>query len=199
MNFDNLQTIWNSPENRAENQHLKWMAEMKSKLKKRRMFQAAWLIWTFFLLTCTLVIAFRALQKGEANLEQNWFLLPMLFLPWAITFHFLRMFLRERSAIKSGLSVAETIDLALTANQSERSRLKLVALLWTIMVPLIGMAITQLRADGKLATSEFYSMAAFFCAILFFSGLIIAAKYFGRVIPESRRLLEIQQSISERR
>ena len=91
MNPNEMQSAWNSPRNNLPTQEQQRLAgQFTRQMIRRRRFQAIWLISTFIWLTVITGLAIRTVIVGKVNLEQEWGLLPILIVPWAFAFHFLR-------------------------------------------------------------------------------------------------------------
>jgi len=126
---------------------------------------------------------------GKVKLDQEWGLFPVLIVPWAFAFHFLRRYLKPVTpAARGEMPVADSLRAALGSNRTEQTHLKLVAVLFAIMIPLLALSMQQLHAVGKMSSRELTSMAVFFSGTLLLSGAGIAARYFARVLPQQRRL-----------
>jgi hypothetical protein len=116
-------------------------------------------------------------------------IVPLLIVPWLFAFQFLRRHLKPVSPFARGeLSVADSLRAALASNRETRSHLKLVGVLYTIMIPLLALAMRQLHAAGKTSDRELISMAFFFGAVLLISGAGIVVRYFARLQPQQKRL-----------
>lgn len=190
MNPNEMQSAWNSPRNNLPTQEQQRLTgQFTRQMIRRRRFQAIWLISTFIWLMVITGLAIRTVIVGKVNLEQEWGLLPILIVPWAFAFHFLRRHLSLITVIAGGeLPVIGSVRAALACNQSEQSHLKLVSVLFIIMIPILALTIGQLHAAGKASSNELASMAVFFGAMLFLGGAGIAARYFGRVLPQQKQL-----------
>ena len=190
MNLNEIQNAWNSPRNNLPTEAQEQLVRRFTRqMIRRRRFQAAWLINTFVWLTIITVLAIRTVAVGKVGLAQEWALLPLLIVPWAFAIHFLRRYLKPVSpATRGELSVADSLRAALGSNRTEQSHLKRVAGLFAIMIPLLAVSMQQLHAVGKASSRELISMAFFFSGILLLSGAGIAARYFGRVLPQQRQL-----------
>src|SRR5688572_6603027 len=118
MNLNEMQNAWNSPRNNlptAEQQQL--AQQFTRQMIRRRRFQAIWLANTFVWLTLITLVAFRTIAAGNVNLEQEWALFPLLIVPWAFAFHFLRRYLKPAGPGVSGeVSVADSFRAALNSN-----------------------------------------------------------------------------------
>jgi hypothetical protein len=190
MNFDDLKQIWNGPLNQwpAEGQQL-LARHFAKELARRRRFQAVWLGWTFLALAGITFLALRAMASHRVDLELEWVLFPLLLVPWAFAFHFLRRFLEGRSGAPRGvLSVTDALRAALQSNRSAQRRLKLMGILFALMVPMLALAMRQLQLAGKASLSEVISMGVLFAGVLALSAAGMAARLFVRLRPQQRRL-----------
>jgi hypothetical protein len=189
MNLDEMQTLWKSPGNRPTAVQQQLADKFTRRRIRRRRFQTAWLINTFVWLTLITVLAVWNVMEQKVAIGREWALIPMLIVPWAFAIHFLRRHLNPVPAIPGGeLSVAGSFHAALVSNRTEQSHLKLVASLLVIMLPILGVSLWQLHAAGKASSRELTTMAIFFGGVLLISGAGIAARYFGRVLPQQRQL-----------
>jgi len=200
MNQNEIQIVWKARENNfTASEQKRLIDHFTRQMARRRRFQVIWLTQTFIALAVVTIIALRSIALGHAQLDQQWALLPLLTVPWLFAFHFLRRFLKPSSPITGGEKpIASSLHAALDSNAAERSRLKLVALLFAIMVPLLWVSARQLSAVGKVSPSELVSMLAFFGGVLFLSAAGIAARYFVRLVPQQRRLKALLVEISEK-
>ncbi|HMJ90297.1 MAG TPA: hypothetical protein VK530_10795 [Candidatus Acidoferrum sp.] len=199
MNMDEMQSAWNSPRNNLPTGEQRRLAEQFTRqMVRRRRFQALWLINTFALLTIATALAARAVATGKAELAQEWALLPLLIAPWMFAIHFLRRHLKPGSPAPRGeVSVADSFRAALSSNRREQSHLKAVGVLFAIVIPLLAVSMQQLHAVGKASTRELTSMAVFFGGVLLLSSAGIAARYFGRVMPQQKRLSALLAELND--
>ena len=134
----------------------------------------------------------------KVDLEQEWALFPMLIVPWAFAFHFLRRFLNPPTSSAPGeFAVADAFRAALNSNRAEQSRLKLVGILFAIMIPVLAVCMWQLREAGKASSREVASMTVLFGGILLLSSAGIAARYFKRILPEQKQLRALLGELNE--
>ncbi|HWN94473.1 MAG TPA: hypothetical protein VNT99_05540 [Methylomirabilota bacterium] len=190
MNLNEMEGDWNSPRNNLPTEEQQQLAgQFTRQMIRRRRFQAIWLINTFVWLTVITAVALRTIAVGKVKLDQEWGLFPVLIVPWAFAFHFLRRYLKPvTSAARGEMPVADSLRAALGSNRTEQTHLKLVGVLFAIMIPLLALSMQQLHAVGKMSSRELTSMAVFFSGTLLLSGAGIAARYFARVLPQQRRL-----------
>jgi hypothetical protein len=167
-------------------------------MMRRRRFEGLWLAWTFVLLLASTGMALRAIADGKVDLDTQWGLFPLLFVPWAFAFHFLRRFLKPGGSKARGeVPLSDSLRAALAANRTQQAHLKRVGVLFAIMVPILGSSMRQLLLAGKITERELASMAMFFAAVLLVSGAGVAARYFWRVRPEANRLNLLLEELGE--
>jgi hypothetical protein len=56
------------------------------------------------------------------------------------------------------------------------------------MIPVLAVTMWQLRETGKVSPRELTSMLVLFGGVLLVSGAGVAARYFGRVLPQQQQL-----------
>ena len=190
MNLNEMQNAWNSTHNNLPASEQQQLAERFTRqMIRRRRFQAIWLTNTFVWLTLITLAVGQTIASGKFNPAQEWAAFPLIIAPWAFAIYFLRRYLKPLVPIARGeLSIAESFRAALDSNRAERKHLKLVAVLFVIVIPVLAVSVQQLHAAGKVSSRELTSMVIFFGAVLLFSGVGIAARYFGRVLAEGRKL-----------
>jgi len=199
MNLNEMQSLWNSPGNRPPTAAQQQLADKFTRqMIRRRRFQTFWLIHTLVWLTLITGLAVWNVMAKKVALGQEWALIPLLLVPWAFAIHFLRRYLKPAAPIARGeVSVADSFRAALGSNRTEQSHLKLVGLLFAIMIPVLAVSMWQLRAADKVSAREMTSMAIFFGGVLLVSGAGVAARYFGRLLPQQRQLNELLAELNE--
>lgn len=190
MNLNEMQNTWNSPRNRLPSSEQEQLAQQFIRqMIRRRRFQAIWLTNTFVWLTLITVAVIQTIAAGKFNLAHEWAVIPLVLVPWAFAIHFLRRFLKPTEPVARGeVSVAESVQAALKSNQTEQTHLKLVGALLALVIPLVAVAVQQLHAAGKVSAKDQTNMAILFGAVLVVSGAGVAVRYFGRVLPQQRKL-----------
>ena len=190
MNSNEMQNIWNSPLNNLSLPEQEELAgQFIRQMKRRRRFQSIWLVNTFTWLAIITVITIRTVAVGYTKLAHEWALLPLLIVPWAFAVYFLRGYLKSKTSLTQGeLSVIESLRAALASNLNHQSRLKIVGGLYVILVPVLAVAMRQLQAVGKMSGRELTSMAVLFGGALLVSALVMTVLFFGRLLPQQRRL-----------
>lgn len=199
MNLNEMQSLWNSPGNRPPTVAQQQLADMFSRqMIRRRRFQSFWLIHTFVWLTLITGLAAWNVIAKKVALGQEWALIPLLAVPWAFAIHFLRRYQKPAAPIARGeVSVADSLRAALGSNRTEQTHLKLVGVLFAIMIPILAASVWQLRAADKVSPHELTSMVIFFGGVVLVSGAGVAARYFGRVLPQQRQLNAVLRELNE--
>jgi hypothetical protein len=198
MNLNELQTLWNSPQNNPPSADRQQLAgQFVRQMIRRRHFQSIWLITTFAWLTVITVGAAWTFAAGYAMPRVEWGLFPLLLLPWIAAVYFLRSYLKSASATQGSLPVMDSFRAALQSNQAERTNLKLVAGLLALMVPSLALVMWQLQVMGKVSGREVVSMALFFGAALLVGLGGIALRYFGRLQPQRKCLETLLRELAD--
>ncbi|HLP77096.1 MAG TPA: hypothetical protein VK327_09270 [Candidatus Paceibacterota bacterium] len=190
MNFDEIQNTWNSPRNIPPTEQQQKLAEQFTRqMKRRRRFQAAWLVNTFVALTIITGIAVRVVARGRVDSAQEWALFPLLAVPWTFAIVFLRRFLKPGDATQQGeLPITDSLRNALAANRSSQTHLRLVGVLYAVFIPVLALTLRQMHAVGKVSAHELVSMIGFFGVALAISGVVVAVRYFAGLRPQEKRL-----------
>jgi len=190
MNLNEMQNVWSSPRNNLPTEaHQRVADQFARQMIRRRRFQSIWLIQTFAALTVVTVLVLWNIAEGNVQSPQEWFLFPLLLVPWGFAIHFLRRYLKPTLPITRGeRTIVDSLRAALASNQETRTHLKLIGVLYVIMIPLLGFAMRQLHTIGKVSERELTSMAIFFGALFLVGGIVIAARYFVRLQPQQKRL-----------
>jgi hypothetical protein len=199
MNFDELQQTWNSPRNNLPTEQQRALAEKFSRqMIRRRRFQSFWLIHTFVWLTLITGLAIVMIATGKISPAQEWGLFPLLLVPWAFAIRMLRRHRQPAAPSTRGESpVNDSLTAALVSNKTAQSQSKWVGALYLVVTPLLGLAMQQLHAAGKVSSRELVSMAVFFGATFLFCVAVIAARYFGRLRPQQKQLEDLLQQFNQ--
>jgi hypothetical protein len=191
MNLDELQELWNSGGNQPTAEHRdRLMRQFATRLRRRRRHELAWLVWTFFVLT--LLTGFASWQifgTDKVNVAGEWALVPLLVIPWVFAVVFLKRSLRGAlPGHGCDATICESLANAMAANNAQRSKLKIVAVMYVIFLPVLAFSIWQLHSVGKVSSRELMSMATFFGAVLALSAGAVLARYRFGLVPEREKL-----------
>ena len=192
MNNNDLQKTWAAPGNHLPLEQQRALAETFTRqMIRSRRFQLFWIIQSFTWLILITGLAIWTIAIGKVNSAQEWVLFPLLIAPWGFAIYFLRRYLKPCELTEGDSPIVDSLRAALASNQSHQSRLKLVGLLFIITVPLLVLAMEQLHGVGKISSRELTSMGWCFGATLLGSAAIIAARYFGSLLPNQKHLEEL--------
>lgn len=199
MTFDELQKDWNSSRNHPPMEQLHTLAgKFAHQMIRRRRFQSFWLVHTLVWLTLITGLAIWLIAIGKASPAQEWGLFPLLVVPWGFAIYFLRRHLNPPAPVtRGGLPVLDSLSAALVSNRETQKHLKIVGVLYVIMIPPLVLMMHQLHAAGKISARDLNSMALFFGATLLICGVGIAARYFGRLLPQQKQLQELLQQFKQ--
>lgn len=196
MNLNEMQNLWNSPQNNLPSDGRQQLAaQFARQMIRRRRFQSVWLFITFAWLTIITVVAAWTLDVGHAQPRVEWGLFPLLLLPWSLAIYFLRQHLKP--VADGELPVADSLRAALNANRAEMSHLKLAAGLLVVMIPVLALVMRQLHTAGKVSVRELTSMAIFFGAALLAGAGGMAIRYFVRLQPRQKRLETVLKDLAD--
>lgn len=199
MTFDEMQKDWNSPRNNLLTEERQTLAgKFARQMTRRRRFERFWLVNTFTWLSLITGLAIWLCRWHSISLAQEWALFPLLLVPWGFAIYFLRRHLNPASPATHGeLPVLESLSAALASNREAQSHLKIVGLLYLVLIPVLALTMQQLHRADKVSARELNSMALFFAVALILSAAGIAARYFGRLVPQQKQLQELLQQFEQ--
>ena len=79
--------------------------------------------------------------------------------------------------VSGSAPVVESLQAGLESNRAERSRLKMVGLLFALTIPFLAVSVMQLGEAGKASARELVSMSIFFGGTLLVSAAAMAFRY----------------------
>jgi hypothetical protein len=191
MNFAELQTIWNAPDNQPNAaQRERLTQQLLAWVRRQRRHQLIWLAWTFATLTAmTSLAGWLLFATNKVDVGMEWGLIPLLLLPWCFAVVFLKRFLKPEVSLATGdVPIADALTRALKANEAAQFRLRAVGMLYAIFVPVLAISIWQLHSAGKASIRELFSMAIFFGSVLLLCGAGVFARYRFRLKPQHDHL-----------
>lgn len=195
MTNDLLQQLWNHPGNRLpEADEQKLLQQFNSRLRRQRRGQLIWLSWTALQLVLLAGITVWAVARGQATAD--WGVLPLLLLPYAVFFLLLRVYLRSRYAAPAAvINIRDSVMSAWHANAASRLRTKILAGMYAAVLPLLALAVWQLRVSGKVTPQQMWCMVSALSAALIIAASLVAVNYFRRQLPQYRQLERIRQQL----
>jgi hypothetical protein len=154
MNLNEIHELWNSSRNElAGPGREKILKQFTDRLARMRQREAGWLIWTFFVLTVlTIFVGWQIFGTDKVHLASEWATVPLLLIPWAFAVIFLRRHVfgfRAEVRARADVSIAESVQRAMKMNKESRLKMKLVGLMYLIVVPVLGLGVSQLQEAGK--------------------------------------------------
>jgi hypothetical protein len=200
MNLDELQNLWNSSVNQPNaDQSRQMVARFTITLRRRRRQELCWLAWTFFVLTLlTGFAAWLIFGTEKIKLSSEWAGLPLLLIPWVFAFVFLRRFLRRADTVPlPEASISESLTAAFAANESERTKMKALGLMYLIALPVLALCMWQLHSVGKISSRELSSMAAFLGVALALSAGSVLLKYRFSILPKRKKLKALLSQLNQ--
>ena len=190
MKLDELQDLWNSSANQpTPGQRAGIIARFTATLRRRRRQELCWLVWTFFVLTLlTGFVAWMIFKTDKVQLAAEWGAIPLLLIPWVFACLFLRRFLRQAAPTRDDVTISDSLSAAFAANESERSKLKAIGLMYGIALPVLALCMWQLHSVSKISVRELVSMIAFLGSALAVSGGAVLANYWFKLVPRGQKL-----------
>lgn len=198
MNFNDLQRDWNSPRNNLPAGQPHVVAErFAHQMTRRRRFQRFWLAHTFVWLTAITGWVAVSMATGRTNPTEEWGLVPLLLVLWGAGLFMLRFRTTAARAAHLALPIREALSAALISNQTAQAQSRFVGALYVLLTPFLALVLHQLHAAGKVSPRELTSMAVFSGASLLVCGALLAARHFGRLIPQRRQLEGLLQEFNQ--
>jgi hypothetical protein len=202
MNFDELQKAWNSAGNQPDLDEQKKIAgQFINGLRTQRRHHFAWLVWTFFQLTLmTGFVAWLLIGTNKVNLAQEWGMILLLLLPWAVALVLLKLFLKQCTPVSYAEgTLHHAISAAASANSAAIRRSKVLGVMYVAVVPILGVVMWQLHGADKISGRELVCMATAFGTVLGVAALAVAARYYRHLLPQHRHLKAVLGQFDERR
>lgn len=156
MNFAEIQTTWQSPQNQPtaaqlEHQKMKFIADLRRRQRGQRIFLCLVLIPLVYI-TARVVLHLIAPDPAlsAVDLDREWALVPFFALPWIGWFIMLRLHLRHRARSRDHeQSISASVAALLDENRTQRTRYKIIAGLLAVSALVLPVIVYQLRAVGK--------------------------------------------------
>jgi hypothetical protein len=189
MEFDRLEQAWrseaNTPDARAQ-AHL--MEELMHMLKARRRGETLLLAIPVAAMTLFTAIAGRAILAGRTDLTQEWGVLAMLGVCWAVLATVMIAAVLAKRPPRDGSPVRQTLEAMLAANRRARVNYRIFWMsLPVFMVPLL-FSVVQLNEVGKTTDRNMWQMLLVFGVALGASVGWNTLRFWRVLKPEQRRL-----------
>ena len=194
MQFEDLMKIWTSPLNEVSDQERRAAKErFERRLRRRRLRERVRLGWGVLMLSISTVLGVWLLAgPRRIGPYDTWASVLLLVLGWAGALWLFRASLRDRHAATLGdRTIVETLQMALAEVNRARRRGKMIAVLYAVVVPLLAVAMVQLRETERASTSELLGMAGLFTAVLLATGGTMLVNELVRLRPRHKRLVTV--------
>jgi hypothetical protein len=191
MTHDPIDVLWQSPANSVPPAELERLRPaLAARLRRERRRLAALLAiagGALLVLTVGLALGLFGSESGDRPIGAATALL--LGPPWIAFVLFVRRLLRGRElARESDRSIREALEATLAATHSAEARARTIAFLHLASLPVLVLAVRDLRLTGKVAADELLSLAAVLSLLLLATGALLLHHYFRRLKPRSRQL-----------
>jgi hypothetical protein len=197
MSPDPLELLWRSAANQPtvtemENHRAVFASTLSRRLHR---FTVAISIAGVVLAAMTGAMLLGMLRSGAPALAGEWALVALLVPPWIGFVLFVRRHRRLRDQHPDySRSIAEALGGTLAETRFAQARLRTIALLHGLSLPLLGLAVHQLWAAGRATSGEAISLAAVLAGLLGGTGVALAYRYFGQLRRRERALQELLAS-----
>lgn len=192
MDFERLERTWRSPANApAEAACAYLLEETMNTLKRRRdAFNRATGIVAVLLLAWTGKIVWDWFASPfPFDITREWGAVAMLVLPWIGLFAVRAQFDRHLRAYPDpDASMPDTLKALIDENRTARRRVHVMAVLMTLGVAALAVALGQLVEVGKMTPGNVRDGAILFGGVFALVWGGIAFNYFTRLKPEGARL-----------
>jgi Na+/proline symporter len=194
MNTDPLETLWRSDANGPAAAEMERQRGLLASGIARRTRRFALAMSAAALGLACLTTALLMALSGDESIKgaEASGLVGLLLLPWVA----LALFVRRRRKLHDqhpdySRSTADILRALVAETRFARARVRTIALLHAISLPLLGGAVYQLWSGGRATASEAASLATVLTALLTTTGGVLAYRYFGQLGPRERALQEV--------
>lgn len=197
MTADPLDALWRSAANQptAAEMEVHRAAFARALASRFRWFAVAMSIAAVALATASGALLLPLVRSATVDRAEALGLAALLLLPWIALTLFVRRHVRLRDEHPDySRSIADGLRAALAHNQFARARLRTIAILHAVSLPLLGLAVLRLHEAGKATTAESFSMAAVLALLLVATGVVLGVRYFAHLKPRERQLRALLES-----
>jgi len=193
IDFARLEEAWRSSANNpaaAANAYL--MQDLAATLKQRRDNVRGPMVLAGAALGINLALFTYSLITGRGDpidWSREWAVVPFFAIPVVVLGLIWRRYqahVKRHPDIRAALP--EVFRALLDENAFARLRIKIIALAYVVVIPVLVWLIVQLGDVGKMEPRHQQQMGIVFGAILSVGAAYMAFKYFSQLVPERRRL-----------
>ncbi|MCE9522653.1 MAG: hypothetical protein K8S25_09505 [Alphaproteobacteria bacterium] len=193
MNFEVLQAAWQSGANSPSKAASVYMLhEAATALKRRRLEVGGLIAFAGVMLTIPLALIGVDVLTGQVDaidVAREWALIPFALIPFAVLVLVARRHKTHMERhVAAGATILSAFRALLDENAAARFRTHLIGGAIVIFAPLILLLLHQLGETGKMAPQHMVQAGAVMGGALALSLIVMAVRYFTRLVPERRRL-----------
>jgi hypothetical protein len=184
-----IDDVWKSPGNTpSPAARDAVLAQTRAQLRRIQRRRVAFVAWTAVTLLAASGLVTYVWATRPDDLAGAAPMLALLLAQWAAFALFLRDLRSGGRVMGADASIRESLErLWQEGDQSRRRQLTVLAL-YAAAVPLVAMAILQLRDAGKMAPGEALSATLAFGAVITVGTSAILVRRYWRILPRQRRL-----------
>lgn len=186
---DLLDRLWHSAGNSPKTHELEALRpRLLDRLRRDRRLLALRLAAAGAALALLSVVGLLSLS-GDSSEGPGWATALLLAPPWVAFALFVRRLLRtgDRVAAAAG-TIREALAAALAETRAGLARIRTVAVLHVVALPILALALRELVSAGKVSPSELRSLALVLGGILAATGAVLLHQAVARLSPRARRL-----------
>lgn len=190
MEFDRLEAAWRSPANTPDDKVRAYLMEtLMRTLKARRRGEILLFAIPATTMTIFTVIMARTIAGGRMDVAREWGALAMMGVCWLVLLGVFAAGVLLRHRRQPGEpAVLDTLRAMLAANRRARTNMRIFWMMLPVFLVPMAIGVTQLREVGKASERDAWQMLLVFGLALGASVTWNAARYFGVMKPEQRRL-----------
>ncbi|PIB95781.1 hypothetical protein [Caulobacter sp. X] len=190
MEFDRLEAAWRSPANTPDDKVRAYLMEtLMRTLKARRRGEILLFAIPATTMTIFTVIMARTIAGGRMDVAREWGALAMMGVCWLVLLGVFAAGALLRHRRQPGEpAVLDTLRAMLAANRRARTNMRIFWMMLPVFLVPMAIGVTQLREVGKASERDAWQMLLVFGLALGASVTWNAARYFGVMKPEQRRL-----------
>lgn len=198
MNFDDaLDSLWRSPANQSADSLAAAKGAFAGRVRSdRRRFALVLLITGSILVLATGTLVAGLLDQPLTLASST--LCVLLVPPWIAFAFFLRGHSRHRPGFAATTDpdapIGESLHSLLDLTRRAQTRVRTIALLHSVSLPILMLAVRQLRDTGRINGGELQSLALVLALLLGSTAVGLSVRYFSILRPRERALRSLLAS-----